>query len=115
VNIIMATRTAEPGKMIESDSGAFTRFMALVTRDRFMGIFQRKTGLLVQSQGVIGCLKGSSVMAAFAAIEPRRGRELPIMLILVAVHTEFEIDLIACFLARGNMAIGALYLGVRHY
>lgn len=80
-----------------------------------MGICQWKTGLLVKRQGVVGCLKGRSGMTPFATIEPRRGYELPIMFIFVAVQTEFELDLIACFLAHRDVAVSALYLGVWHY
>jgi hypothetical protein len=54
-------------------------------------------------------------MASFATIEPRRGYELPIMLIFVAAQTEFELDLIECFLALRDVAVSALYLGVWHY
>jgi hypothetical protein len=68
----------------------------------------------MQGQGVVGSLEGSPVVAFFAAIQPRTGHELALMFVFMAVHTERELDLVTCFLARGNMAAGALHFRVWH-
>lgn len=51
-------------------------------------------------------------MALFAAVEPGSSRKLCFMFILVAIHAEGKLDLVARSLAGGNMAVCALDIGV---
>lgn len=74
---------------------------------------ERKAGLLVFGQRVVRGLESCSRVTLLATVAPRIGRELTPMLILVAIHAERKLDLVARSLAGRDMAVSALQLAVR--
>lgn len=89
--------------------------VAIVARNGDVAAREREGGLLVLLQREAGGLERGSVMAALALIEPRRFGELPLVLVLVAVHTARKGNLETRFLAGGNVALRALHLLVRKH
>jgi len=63
--------------------------------------------------GEIRHFPGIAVVALFAAIAPRVGGELSLVLILVAIQAGGKLDLVFGVFAGWNMAGGALHIGVR--
>src|SRR5450631_1199230 len=65
---------------------------------------ERKAGALMFLQSKICCLERNPVVTLLAAVAPRSACELPLVFILVAVHTSCKFDFEFRLLSRGNMA-----------
>lgn len=87
---------------------AFTLFMTIPARHRNMAARQEETRFLVLRQGKSRRPIPVQVMAAFAGIEVRGGRELPHMLILMTVGAALELDLEQRVFPARDMALPAL-------
>lgn len=84
------------------------RLVAIAARDRHMFSAKCKRSLIVPAQAECGGQKPLETVAILAAIEMRRGGELPGMLIGVAVGAALKLHLVDCFLALRKMTLGAL-------
>jgi len=91
------------------------RFVAVVARHCLMAARQRPIRLLVFGKVEVRSLEGRPVVALLAAVEPRRGRELAYVLVLVAIDAKLELESVLGRLAGRRVAILALDLGMRRY
>lgn len=112
VNVLMATGATERVEVIERNLRADCRLVAVVAGYCLVPSGERKTRFLVHVQRVAGGLEGRSRVALLATVAPGLCRKLALVLILVAIHAEGKLDLVASLLASRNMAVGALDLGV---
>ena len=87
-------------------------FVTIAARNRDVSVGEREVGFFVTSQRERRGLVGFQIVAALASIEIRRSRELPSMLIAVAVGAVLEFDLEQCVFAPGNVALRALQPGM---
>lgn len=115
MNILVATGAKERIEMIERNLGASQRLVAIVTGHGFMTAGQWEAGLLMLGQRVVRRPKSGTIVALLAAIAPRFGCELALVLILVAIHTLRKVDLVAGLLASRRMAVGTLHFAVRKH
>lgn len=115
VNILVATGAGERTEVIKSNLGTGDRLVAVDAGHSLVAASQREAGLLVHGKGVVGGIEGDTGVAFFAAVAPWISCKLTLMLILMAINAQRKLDFVAGFLAGGNMAIGALHLGVRRH
>lgn len=80
-----------------------------------MRLRQREGRFLVLGDRVACGLEGVSVVALLTTIAPRRARKLPLVLILVAIHTPCKLDHVTGILACRLMAPLALHLLMRRH
>jgi hypothetical protein len=83
-------------------------FVTFVARHRRVRPGQRKARLSVGRKAVTGVFECRPSVAFLAAVEPRRPRELTLVLILMAVHAAREFNLEPGCSTRGNVALRAL-------
>jgi len=115
VRVSVATGAGQILPVIDGGRFWFELCRLLVTvaaRNRDVSIGEHKVGFLVTSQRERRGLVGFQIVAALASIEIRRSRELPSMLIAVAVGAVLEFDLEQCVFAPGNVALRALQPGM---
>lgn len=99
----MARCAAELNEMIRRYFCTGQGLVALVAGYGFMAASQRETRFLMFRKCVVRNLEGGACVALLAAVSPRRGRELPLVFILMAIHAQRVFDFEFCVLARGNM------------
>lgn len=87
-------------------------FVTFVAWNGRVSTRQRKFCLLVHRDGEKRAVKTLHGMAVFAAVVVRRGSELPVMGIFVAIGTIREFDLIDRVFSRGDVALRAFNGGV---
>ncbi len=81
--------------------------VAIDASDSDMAPGEREARLLVSRQGEAGRLESQFAVTRLAAIEIRRGGELPLVRVLVAVGATIKLDLVPRSLARGRVTLGA--------
>jgi len=109
MHILVTRRTTQLTEVIRDYLRAFYLLVALEAWHRDVTSVQWEIGLLVQRQREACGLEGCSVVAVFASIVPGRSRELPLVLILVAVDAERVLDFELRVFAGWHMTGRALH------
>lgn len=90
VHVFVTRCTVEAPKVIRNELGACGRLVAFVARDGHVSACQREMRLLMLLQRVTGYFECGARMALLACVQPRRCRELSLMLVLMAIHATLE-------------------------
>ena len=88
------------------------RFVTLLASHRQVRSRQYEPGLLVPRQPERGGLVAVERVTLLAPVQIRRGRELPLVLVFVAVEAATELDLVKRLFAVRDVALRALQGGV---
>lgn len=87
-------------------------FVTIAARNREVSVGERKVSFFMSSQRERRWLVGFEIVAAVASVEIRRSRELPGMLVAVAVGAVLEFHFEHGVFTLGNVALRALQPGV---
>lgn len=89
-----------------------TGFVAIRARDSDVSTGEREAGIFVLGDGVGGAVEVRNGVARLALIVVRRGGELIVVRVLVAIGAELKLDVVDGVLARRDVALGAVHLYV---
>jgi hypothetical protein len=115
MHILVTGRTTQLTEVIRDYLRAACLLVALQAWHRHVTSVQWKIGLLVQGQREACGLEWCSVMALFTSVIPGRTRELPLVLILVAVDAEWILDLESRLFASRQMTWRAIHFCMGKY
>src|ERR1700694_376416 len=115
VDVLVAACATELREVIERNRVGRRRLVAIVACHRNVTAGKREAALLVPFDGEVRYFPLVAVVALLAAVAPRVGSELPLVLILVAIQAGCKLELVFRILtagAGGLVAIRALQIGV---
>lgn len=112
VHVVVTTCAAELVEVIQHDSCAYRRLVALAAGDRPVRFNERELRTLVRGKRVAGGLECGPGMALFTTVAPGFIDKLAGMLVFVAVHAQGKFDFVAGISPGRSMAAGALSLRV---